>query len=299
LHYKKTNSIIQDKKKVIPAIYCGLEGGKTVSILYENKGTSISTEVSDSLSFYLHFHSHLELIYMLEGKSVAFSDYQEVLLEKGDIFINFPNQLHSFCDIGQVRCMVFIFPQDMCPDYYTVFKSYVPITPIIKRDQCPDTIPFLLQEALANNCSDCSYHVEITKGYFAVLLGKVLQVLPLKKIEANDLNTVRRIVSYCTQNYQNELSLEGMAKKLHISKYHISHLFGQKLKIGFNDFINSMRIDDACNRLRSTDETITEIAFQVGFSSIRSFNRAFCKQMAVTPSAYRAGQDHETQQQVT
>ena len=60
-----------------------------------------------------------------------------------------------------------------------------------------------------------------------------------------------------------------------------------KLHIGFNDYINSLRVSNACKHLLKTDLSITEISEIVGFNTLRTFNRAFVKQMGITPSDYR------------
>ena len=60
-----------------------------------------------------------------------------------------------------------------------------------------------------------------------------------------------------------------------------------KLKMGFNDYINSLRISNACKQLLKTDASVTEISESVGFNTLRTFNRAFMKQMGMTPSEYR------------
>ena len=60
-----------------------------------------------------------------------------------------------------------------------------------------------------------------------------------------------------------------------------------KLHIGFNDYINSLRVSNACKHLLNSDRSVTEISEIVGFNTLRTFNRAFFKQMGVTPSQYR------------
>ena len=57
------------------------------------------------------------------------------------------------------------------------------------------------------------------------------------------------------------------------------------MKISFTDFINGMRVEHACSLLEQ-DSDITEAAFSSGFSSLRTFNRAFLKAMNMTPREY-------------
>jgi hypothetical protein len=145
-----------------------------MSIIYENKGFDILTCKQDVLNFYPHFHSHIEMVYILEGKSRAFSNYNEFLLEKGDFFITFPNQIHSYNDIESIKSILFIFPKDLCLEYCSLLDSYVPETPVIKSNVCPNNILSILEAILVNNCSNTPLHSAITKGYFYVLLGEIL-----------------------------------------------------------------------------------------------------------------------------
>ena len=64
-----------------------------------------------------------------------------------------------------------------------------------------------------------------------------------------------------------------------------------KLKMGFNDYVNSLRISNACKQLIKSDASITEISENVGFNTLRTFNRAFMKQTGMTPSEYRKQQE--------
>ena len=60
-----------------------------------------------------------------------------------------------------------------------------------------------------------------------------------------------------------------------------------KLGLRFNDYVNSLRISEACRYLVHTDHSITEISEIVGFNTLRTFNRAFMKQLGISPSEYR------------
>ena len=70
-------------------------------------------------------------------------------------------------------------------------------------------------------------------------------------------------------------------------------MINSRLHIGFNDYVNSLRISSACKRLVKSDDTVTEISETVGFNTLRTFNRAFRKQMGMTPSEYRAQKKKE------
>jgi transcriptional regulator GlxA family with amidase domain len=61
----------------------------------------------------------------------------------------------------------------------------------------------------------------------------------------------------------------------------------EKLGLSFVTYLNTLRIHNACDLLEDTDKKMAEISADVGFGSIRSFNRAFQTAMNMSPSDYR------------
>jgi len=147
-------------------------------------------------------------------------------------------------------------------------------------------LPELFASALKSDQMEAPYSDAVRKGYVSVILGKLLPTISLRSINMDDSNTLQSILRYCGENYGQDIKLEKMASDLHVSKYHISHLFGERIHVSFPDFINMLRLQDACMRLEA-GENITTAAEGAGFLSIRSFNRVFRQKMGVTPLQYR------------
>ena len=87
-----------------------------------------------------------------------------------------------------------------------------------------------------------------------------------------------------------DLSLSKLSKIVGKSTQQISSVINQYGRRNFNDFVNYYRIEDAKKVLAGEDSdkyTISSIAFDMGFSSLSSFNSAFKKFEGATPSAYR------------
>ena len=61
---------------------------------------------------------------------------------------------------------------------------------------------------------------------------------------------------------------------------------GSKIET-FSDYVNDIRIGNACQQLTESDKTIGEIAFDSGFESLTYFNRVFLKKKSATPRAFR------------
>ncbi|MEX0287619.1 MAG: helix-turn-helix domain-containing protein [Flavobacteriaceae bacterium] len=87
-----------------------------------------------------------------------------------------------------------------------------------------------------------------------------------------------------------EVSLASLSKRLSTSSQKTSEVINQYAKQNFNDYINYHRIQEAKKLLTSEHAerfTISSIAFDIGFSSLSSFNTAFKKFEGTTPSRYR------------
>lgn len=132
--------------------------------------------------------------------------------------------------------------------------------------------------------SDLPLHKTIAKGYLLALLSELLSGTTLIDAPA-DSDNVKNLLIYCTEHYTEPLSLDKISQELHLSKYYISHIFSDKLHVSFTNFINSLRVEHACTYLEK-GTNITEVALSSGFSSIRTFNRAFIQQMNITPRDY-------------
>lgn len=98
---------------------------------------------------------------------------------------------------------------------------------------------------------------------------------------------VKKVIEYINNNYQNSISREGLASSVDIHPDNLSKLFNAYKNMRIGDYINELRIRDAAGLLVSTRKSVIDIAFAVGFESLRTFNRAFVKHMNTTPEKYR------------
>lgn len=83
-------------------------------------------------------------------------------------------------------------------------------------------------------------------------------------------------------------SREKCAEKLELQEHVLSRTINQAFDKNFNEYVNSYRIEEAKERLAREDTSVTAIAFEVGFSSIASFNRVFKAMVQCSPTEYRA-----------
>ena len=98
-------------------------------------------------------------------------------------------------------------------------------------------------------------------------------------------STMRAQKIYRKMNVNREQCAKALGLQEHVLSRTINQLEGQN----FNEFINRYRVEEAQKRLLAESTSVTAIAFEVGFSSIASFNRVFKAMVGCSPTQYRAG----------
>jgi len=84
------------------------------------------------------------------------------------------------------------------------------------------------------------------------------------------------------------LSLTSLATRLSITPHQLSELLNVYFNKNFASLINGYRIEDAKFLLQNTEKNISEIAYDVGFSSIATFNRSFLKEVGMSARAFKS-----------
>ena len=258
-----------------------------MSYHYEYRTMPLSIERRHHLGFGAHLHKEIEIVYMLAGESQAYVDSKAYRLTPGDLFISFPNKVHYYETYTEEDYYIMIVSPELFPDYAKTLLKMVPESPVIPAEQLPEGLAALLENAIEAYHSDRCYREEITKGYLNVFLGETLPLFEYKDVQNRNADMLSSVLAYCMQNYTENITLDSMAAALHASKYYISRLFSDKIKISFNDYLNMLRINDAKERLLKTEDSVTQIGIAVGYNTIRSFNRAFLSQVGMQPRQYR------------
>lgn len=258
---------------------------------YSNKTeTFLCIQGKDGLNdFGANLHSSIEIVLLYGGETKVWIENRGAVRAKaGDIIIIFPNQQYRY--ETQIKEDYILFAADIrrLGELLGILSSYSPICNVIEGAANDREICDLANTILKTYGEDKSdYRDTVLKGYITAILGKILSMTKLKKNEIAKADTLSEIVSYCNAHFCEKLSLEMLERELHISKYYISHIINEKLGEGFNEYLNSIRINEACRLLLESDKSIKEISSEVGFGTVRSFDRAFRAKKGETAREYR------------
>lgn len=99
--------------------------------------------------------------------------------------------------------------------------------------------------------------------------------------------SVQMMINYTEKHYKEDISIQNLADHCSINPNYASQIFRQETGITFVSYLTSLRTDHAAWLLAHTDQTIFNIATQVGYSDYFYFAKVFKKVKGCTPTAFR------------
>ncbi len=97
---------------------------------------------------------------------------------------------------------------------------------------------------------------------------------------------IENSLKYIKEHLTEDLCLEKISRKMSLSPVHFHNTFKTSLGKTLRDYVEEQRIKKAINLLTTTSLTLTQIAFECGFSSQSYFSYVFKRRMKVTPREY-------------
>lgn len=126
-----------------------------------------------------------------------------------------------------------------------------------------------------------------------VILLRILIILShsapgaAERLQKKKLSAVRRIIEYVDMNYIFIKNINEIAEKFDVSERYIFKIFKKEFHLTPKQYINSLKLHNACHYIIHTDSSIRSIAQNSGFECYEYFVRLFKKETGITPSQFR------------
>ena len=112
-------------------------------------------------------------------------------------------------------------------------------------------------------------------------------------VKNEHLKAIKRVLLYISQHPDEKLSLAILAKIARISEFHFHRIFQAYLGVSLKQYINRTRMEKALYALHYKQKSMTDIAFDCGFETPSSFNKAFRKTYNTHPSDVKQSVGHK------
>ena len=124
------------------------------------------------------------------------------------------------------------------------------------------------------------------KGLLYTIGGEIVEQTVLTDVGGADM-VVMDVVDYIADNFKSNISLRDVAEAKGYNYQYLSRIFNQTFGINFKTMLNQYRTNHALELLRDSKLPLTEIAFESGFQSVRSFDYTFKQQFGKSPKEFR------------
>lgn len=248
------------------------------------------------LNWLTHLHKGFELAIALSGTIEAEAGEKSYALKPGDAMLLTPYQLHSYRSEPDTLAFVAVFSGNYVESFARMTAGREAENPVIALTD--ETRAYIDKNMLFPQSKESVYPsgdevVAIAKPDALTLKACLYAVCAefysrTRFLERTRDNTLALdILAYIENNYASDISLKTMADSLGYDFRYISRIFGKTFEINFKTLVNQYRCDRAKSLISSTDDTLSAIAMNSGFQSIRSFNRVFRELTGSSPSDLR------------
>jgi len=123
------------------------------------------------------------------------------------------------------------------------------------------------------------------RAQFMLVLQKFMAILVYDVDTYNFDSRVKKAIRYITDNYAEPLTIAAVAEAVSLNPVYFGALFKKETRTTFRDYLNTVRLNQAEDMLRTRKLNVTEVAQNCGFSDVFYFSRLFKKYKGLPPSA--------------
>lgn len=258
----------------------------------------------DNLAFLAHWHWEVELLYVSAGSIRVGVNKECRLLFPGELAICGSGDIHYYDGKGlQSRTILVLFRPALIGYLNGWPEKGRFVSPFIDNRlwreinggwMIRERIKELLGALERENAGQARCYDLFVKSFLIELCAIALRHFPAAAAEARpgqerprNLQTMQEALQFLDQHYMEDLTLDQVARHLNLSSCHFSRLFNQISGMNFKAFLNSIRIGKAEQQIQNSSRPLIDIAYECGFNSVRTFNRAFQTLKGYPPSKLR------------
>lgn len=138
---------------------------------------------------------------------------------------------------------------------------------------------------MVSTLNSCSKFEDVHK-YLLSSVGSIVQT-HLENKKRRDIKPILLAKQYIDENYSETITLETIAKIVHLNPVYLGSLFKTETGMSFSDYLIKARINSAKDLLKNSNYSINEISRIVGYTDAKYFSKLFSKITGVKPTEYR------------
>ena len=266
---------------------------------YELKNYSIDSPIvvvrsENYASILEHSHDFIEMVYVRSGEAFNVVNGASFRISAGDLIIiprgcrHYIKPVKTGADGGKPFRIINIIYDERIVDFDLGTIDPEPV--YVKGDL---EILHLISAIVEEYNGRGEHYIDVLKGHLLSLLALYLRRRHESRtgeaLEERDMieRYIAQIGDYISRNYQHYIYVDEIADYVGLSKGYLQRIFKRRSGMSLIEYIIRYRIQESCKLLIETEDSISEIASQVGFSDLKHFYSKFKALLNQTPRDYR------------
>ena len=243
-----------------------------------------------------HFHDYEELLVGVEGSLEHFIDFKQEEFDapyisyvaKGKVHRVIPRLKNNKCSVWVLRFRSELIPETTF-QLYSYYHEQANI--IMQEGECFRRIP-LLCEMMSGEMNQPDPDYGVIRQFLSTLFT-VIESERRKQNAPDIINqrtqsiTFKNFLKILEENFRRPLGVEFYAEKLFMTSRNLNLICHNILQQSVSEIIETRKLIEAKNLLISTDKSISEISYEIGYNEKSYFTNVFRKKSGQTPSEFR------------
>ncbi len=239
-----------------------------------------------------HLHKGFEFIHALNGSTQISVGSKKYVLKKGESLMVLPYQIHTLHAQSQSDIFVAVFSGSYAESFTRLMQGKEAKDARFQIEKT--TLSFIASNLMGVNSENGEYSVgrvaipdtlTLKACIYAICAQFYKNSTFVEKSTDNKL--FFELLNYIENNYTSDISLNTLSSELGYDYHYLSQQFNSVFKVNFKTLVNQYRCEKAKQLIISTNNTLSDIALESGFQSVRSFNRVFLAQTGKKPTDIR------------
>ena len=254
----------------------------------------------------MHWHDHLEIAQVLEGRGRFGLGGRSLPAEPGDVFFidnSQPHVAHAASGTSMRLRLVLFRPEliagpgcrELDLGYLAAFRpDDRAVSPRVRGDA---ELASELAPVLAELAAIPPRRHRAERQLADAKLREVLAVAnrrlgsrttaPGSQTAATRRDLIRPVLAHVEEHYREPITLREVADVVHVSPSRVRHVFKEVTGVGFKEYVTQLRVTEAKRLLVSTELPVAEVAQAVSYSNLSQFYKVFDRTTSMSPADYR------------
>lgn len=248
----------------------------------------------------VHWHSAVELIYILNGNAEITVEGKEYPVVAGEFVVIDSNLLHEFLCKGASMMVVIHFSRSSMKNFIPNLEEYhfCCARAELKKEQLGAYLaicellkglpPLYVMHPIGYRLKSQAIAMEV---FFELVNRFAGTGGPVQKPEKREtLERLEEMIEYIELHHKEPVSLEEIASHFYLSREYFSRFFRKNMGVTFSRYLNQVRLMHIYQEICNTDTGILELADRHGFTNYKLFNKMFHEVYGCTPREIRKKQ---------